>query len=87
MYSLLKFTSLLAVALLASCGGKEQSGDAESEALQKSNVRVEEVQLVAVNQISTFTATIEADQVNNIAPAMGGRIRRINVDVGAYVRR
>ena len=87
MNNLLKFTSLLAVALLASCEGKEKAGDAESDASEKSNVRVEVVQLVAVNQISTFTATIEADQVNNIAPAMGGRIRSINVDVGAYVRR
>ena len=87
MNNLLKFTPLLAVALLASCGGKEQSADAESEAPEKSNVRVEEVQLVAVDQISTFTATIEADQVNNIAPAMGGRIRKIYVDVGSYVRR
>lgn len=78
---------LLAVALLASCGGKEGAGSAESEAPQKSNVRVEEVQLVAVDQISTFTATIEADLVNNIAPAMGGRIRRIYVDVGSYVSR
>lgn len=87
MNNLLKFIPLLAVALLASCGGKEKDGSAESEASQKSNVRVEEVQLVAVDQISTFTATIEADQVNNIAPAMGGRIRKIYVDVGAYVRR
>lgn len=87
MYSLLKFTPLLALALLASCGGKEQTGSADSEASQKSNVRVEEVQLVAVNQISTFTATIEADKVNNIAPAMSGRIRKIYVDVGSYVSR
>ena len=86
MKNLLKFTPLLAVALLASCGGKDQSAN-ESEATQRSNVRVEAVQLVSVNQISTFTATIEADQVNNIAPAMGGRIRKIYVDVGAYVRR
>jgi len=86
MNNLLKFTPLLAVALLASCGGKDQSAN-ESEATQRSNVRVEAVQLVSVNQISTFTATIEADQVNNIAPAMGGRIRKIYVDVGAYVRR
>ena len=86
MNNLLKFTPLLAVALLASCGGKDQSAN-ESEATQRSNVRVEAVQLVSVNQISTFTATIEADQVNNIAPAMGGRIRKIYVDVGVYVRR
>lgn len=86
-YSLLRITPLLAVALLASCGGADRTGSAESEASQKTRVRVEEVQLVPVDQISTFTATVEADQVNNIAPAMGGRIREIKVDVGSQVRR
>lgn len=86
MNNLLKLTPLLAVALLASCGGKEKSAS-ESAATQPSNVRVEVVQLVSVDQVSTFTATIEADQVNNIAPAMGGRIRKIYVEVGSQVRR
>ena len=86
-YTLLKITPILAAALLASCGGGDRSGSAEGEAMQKTKVRVEKVQLVSVDQISTFTATVEADQVNNIAPAMGGRIREIKVDVGAQVRR
>jgi RND family efflux transporter MFP subunit len=86
-YSLLKIVPLLAVALLASCGGAERTGSAESETLQKPKVRVEEAQLVPVDQISTFTAAVEADQVNNIAPAIGGRIREIRVDVGSQVRR
>ncbi len=85
MYNLLKFTPFLAVALLASCGGKEQAGGAE--AAQKTKVRVEEVRLVPVDQLSTFTATIEANAVNNIAPATGGRIRNIHVEVGSPVRR
>ena len=86
-YNLLRIVPLLAVALLASCGGGESAKTTESEAPQKPKVRVEKVQLVPVDQISTFTATVEADQVNNIAPAMGGRIREIRVDVGAQVRR
>ena len=81
-YSLLKITPLVAAALLASCGGGDRSQSTESDAPQKSKVRVEEVRLVPVDQVSTFTATVEADQVNNIAPAMGGRIREIKVDVG-----
>ncbi len=79
---LLQFTPLLAAALLASCGVKDKSGTAESDSQQVEKVRVEEVVLVPVEQVSTFTATVEANQVNNIAPAMGGRIRRIYVDVG-----
>lgn len=43
--------------------------------------------MVPVDQISTFTASVEANQVNNIAPATGGRIRDIFVDVSSTVRR
>lgn len=46
---------------------------------------MEEVRLTPVDQLSTFTATVEANTVNNIAPAMGGRIRSIHVDVGSRV--
>src|SRR5690606_35084365 len=87
MQNLFKFIPLLSIALLLSCGGSGQTESTESEASQKTKVRVEEVKLVPVDQISTFTASVEADQVNNIAPAMGGRIRRIMVDVGSTVSR
>lgn len=87
MYNLLKFTPLLSLALLLSCGGSGSTDGTESEAPQKTRVRVEEVTLVPVDQITTFTATVEADKVNNIAPAMGGRIRDIYVDVGSYVKK
>ena len=86
-YSVLKITPLLAAAMLASCGGADRGGSTENETPEKRRVRVEEVRLMPVDQLSTFTATVEANQVNNIAPAMGGRIRTINVDVGARVSR
>lgn len=87
MQNLFKFIPLLSIALLLSCGGSGQAESTESEASQKTKVRVEEVKLVPVDQISTFTATVEADKVNNIAPAMGGRIREIYVEVGSQVRK
>ena len=86
-YSLMHFVPLLAVALLASCAGQGTSEQTDSETSQKRKVRVETVQVVPVDQISTFTAVVEADQVNNIAPATGGRIREIFVDVSSRVRR
>ena len=49
--------------------------------------RWKRVQVVPVNQDVTFTATVEADKVNNIAPAMGGRIRKIFVEVGTHAPR
>lgn len=87
MQNLFKFIPLLSIALLLSCGGSGQTESTESEASQKTKVRVEEVKLVPVDQISTFTATVEADKVNNIAPAMGGRIREIYVEVGSQVKK
>src|SRR5690554_511850 len=86
MYNLLMLTPFVVAIFLISCGGSGQSAS-ESETSQKTKVRVEEVSLVPVDQISTFTATVEADKVNNIAPAMGGRIRQIYVDVGSYVKK
>lgn len=86
-YSILTIIPILTAALLASCGGADRTGSTESDAPQRAKVRVEEVRVVPVDQVSTFTATVEADQVNNIAPAMGGRIREIKVDVGARVAR
>lgn len=83
--NLLKFIPLASVLLLSSCGGGTTKQTEEEKVVPK--VRVEEVKLVPVDQLSTFTATVEADAVNNIAPAMPGRIRRILVDVGARVSR
>ena len=89
-YSLLHLTTLLTLVLLVSCGGKEKADGtkaSERESSSKKNVRIETVRMVPVDQTSTFTASVESGQVNNIAPAMGGRIRRIMVDVGSHVRR
>lgn len=77
--------ALFSALLLASCGGSSEKQNVEEKPATK--VRVEEVRLIAVDQLATFTATVEAEAVNNIAPAMPGRIRRINVDVGSVVRR
>ncbi len=83
--NLLKFIPLAALLLLSACDGGAKKETVEEKVIAK--VRVEEVKLVPVDQLSTFTATVQADAVNNIAPAMPGRIRRILVDVGSYVRR
>ncbi len=68
----------------SSCGNKTDESKKETHS-EARKVRVEEVKLESVDQLSSFTATIEANTVNNIAPAMGGRIRTISVDVGSSV--
>lgn len=82
--NVLKFMLLAALFFLASCGGETIKNKTQTETVKK-NVKVEEVRLMPVDQLSTFTATVEANTVNNIAPAMGGRIRSIHVDVDSRV--
>lgn len=81
----LLFLSIVVLFMAPSCAG--ETSKSEEQPTYKANVRVEEVRLVPVNQISTFTATVEAKTVNNITPALGGRIRTINVDVGSRVNK
>jgi len=78
----LKFMPLAAFLTLVACGGES---DEQRTGSVKKNVAVEEVQLMPVSQLSSFTATVEAKTVNHITPAMGGRIRVIHVDVGSRV--
>ena len=49
--------------------------------------RVDVAHKRSVDQTRTYTANVEADNVNNIAPAMSNRIERILVDVGDHVKR
>lgn len=80
----LKLMPLAALLILSSCGGESGKSEQTTENVKR-NVIVEEVRLVPVDQQSSFTATVEAKTVNNITPAMGGRIRLIHVDVGSRV--
>lgn len=79
----LKITPFLALLLLTSCGGDKK--DSEQDSVSARSVKIEEVKMQEVEQLSTFTANIEANTVNNILPALGGRIRSISVDVGSRV--
>ena len=51
------------------------------------NVEVAVAQARLVPQESVYASTVEAYAVNNIMPQSGGRIRKINVEVGDYVQR
>ena len=82
--NVLKIMPLAVLLFLASCGGETTKNETQTEAVKKT-VKVEEVRLTPVDQLSSFTASVEANTVNNIAPAMGGRIRSIHVDVGSRV--
>lgn len=82
---------LAAAALVAfSCGnrnGNTQAGPAGfgPQANVTPNVEVISATSKDVAQESSYSSTVEAFATNNIMPQAGGRIRKINVEVGDYV--
>lgn len=68
--------------LMMSCSSEEKKVEEKDE---KPLVKVETVVSQSVDQIGNYTATTEADVVNNITTAMPNRIKAIYVDEGQKV--
>ena len=77
------FVLLLGATVLFSCGAKTE----ETTEVAKPKVKVETAIKTDVMQTSEYTATVQADVVNKISPAMPARIRKIYVEVGDRVRK
>ena len=77
--------STLTAAMLASCGKKEQAAAVATEELPI--VTVGGAHRIDVPQNKVYTANVEAENINNIAPATPNRIKSINVEVGDRVRK
>ena len=77
--------ALLAVVLMGSCsgGGKDESSTEKKD--EKPIVKLAKVSARPVDQIQEYTATVEAEVKNNIAPQSPVRINRIFVEVGDRV--
>ena len=74
---------LAAIPFLCACSSKENK-DAEQKD-QIPVVKIESVQERNVDQLGNYTATVEAEAVNNISAAMSNRIKTIFVDEGMRV--
>ena len=75
------------LAAVASCGGNNNSTPAAPTAPAEV-ARAVEITVASfrdVPQESAYSSTVEAYATNNIMPQQGGRIRKINVEVGDYV--
>lgn len=70
---------------LTSCGGAEKEAAVEKEA-ELPVVTVDVAHRIDVPQTKVYTANVEAENLNNIAPASPNRIKQIRVDVGDRVR-
>lgn len=81
------FFSATAAILLSSCySNKETPVTFKTDEVQDAvNVKTKQVGARDVEQLVEFTANVQADITNNIAPQSPGRIRKIYTEVGRYV--
>lgn len=77
--------SLACLLVLTACGNKENETTAEKVELPL--VTVDVAHEMDVPQTKVYTATVEAENLNNIAPSAPNRIKSIRVDVGDRVRK
>ena len=79
--------ALMAMMVFGACssGSKEQA--VAEKVVEKPRVKLMTVSSRAVDQVIEYTATVEAEVKNNIAPATPVRIDRILVEVGDRVRK
>lgn len=83
-----QFVALLAVAMLSACsGGSKDQAAAVQVTDEKPQVKLAQVSAREVEQLQEYTATVEAEVKNNIAPMSPVRIDRILVEVGDRVTR
>ncbi|EJW98879.1 efflux transporter, RND family, MFP subunit [gut metagenome] len=72
--------------LLGACSGAKEKGNAVQQVVEeKPRVKLANVSARPVDQVQEYTATVEAEVKNNIAPASPVRIDRIAVEVGDRV--
>ena len=80
--------AIAAMLAFTSCGSKSEV--LETAAVDEEDLPVVEIDVAharAVQQSRSYTANIEAENINNISPATMNRIKEIRVDVGDHVRR
>ena len=84
-----QLAAVLVAAMLGACsGGEEKKAETAADTvIEKPNVKLATVTSRDVEQVGEYTATVEAEAKNNIAPTAPGRISQIFVEVGDYVRK
>lgn len=77
--------ALAALAVLSGCSKKDDKSAEKAAELPRVELGVASARIVPQDQ--SYTATVEADNSNNIAPSSPNRIKTISVEVGDHVRR
>lgn len=79
------FTFVAALVAAVACGNQGANNQSVVPAQTVPSVEIAVAQARDVPLENTYASTVQAEAVNNIAPQTGGRIRKINVEVGDYV--
>ncbi|MCL2650751.1 MAG: efflux RND transporter periplasmic adaptor subunit [Candidatus Azobacteroides sp.] len=79
---LFRLIPLLSLCILVACGGKKENN---TNVTEKIKVNVTTAELKDLERTSTYTANIKADVINQITPAIPGRIEKIYVEIGNNV--
>ena len=81
-------TLVLALAIIISaCGGKKSDPAAATDTDERPEVKLAQVSLQSIPQTEEYSATVESDVKNDIAPNTPYRIEKIYADVGDAVRK
>ena len=78
----------LAAMILSSCGsnaGQQAGAGAQSAEEVLPVVKVLVTSKQNVPQVQTYSSTVQANIINNIAPQTGGRIQKIRAEIGDFV--
>ena len=79
--NLVRLLPLLSIIILISCGKKKEEVKEDT----KVKVYATIAQSESVDKTATYTANVRADIINQITPAMPGRIEKIYVEIGDRV--
>ena len=87
----MKKIAMIAAAALAICAcgqnsQKKDGGNAGMQAARVQSVKVQKAEKQEVEQFGSYSSTVQAIAVNNIAPQSAGRIQKINVEIGDMVK-
>ena len=85
MKTTLQIAALVGISLLSACTGTKKEEVATAAVAEKPLVKVALVTVRPVEQSREYTATVEAEVTNNIAPMTPVRIQNIYVEVGDRV--
>lgn len=76
---------VIAIAITASCSSNKEDSSKQQAEAPLPKVKVERVEQRQVDQLGTYTATVQPQILNNISSAIPGRIKEILVDEGQQV--